>query len=456
LQEAGVKIDLAAGRGAGVASALFFSIDGAARLWEDAGVWSSPSLRAFYHWKPLLRAAGWMAAVLFLILLTPLLLLAAGLVVYPAGFVLSLLGLDTGAAFIAWYSGTLQAAFAGGSLPTVVPRLAMLVLLLLLGLTAGGVLLARWRAPVTRREEGGWWWRVAGAPLDADTVRRTFIDAIWQLIRGASPPEKPSMAAIGRRYAEVLGENLGQPGFAELVLMATDLDARRDMVGALLREPHRREFFASRPGRDRGTEAIDLAAAGAMHVADLVSAALTPPLVCDPALVTFASDSFWRGETHRLCDRAGASSRLLEEVAAAGVSQVIVVSAVGPSAIPHALTPPRLDLRSRLGEFIAAAECAGLRDALEAARLRFDGVHVIYPRHNAVGPFDVEGAYDRSSDRRQEIGELMDRATEDAYRQFIEPVVGASGEHLARPAHEGALGRLGPADQEPLFERREP
>jgi hypothetical protein len=83
-------------------------------------------------------------------------------------------------------------------------------------------------------------------------------------------------------------------------------------------------------------------------------------------------------------------------------------------------------------------------------------VHVIYPRHNAVGPFDVEGAYDRSSDRRQEIGELMDRATEDAYRQFIEPVVGASGEHLARPAHEGALGRLGPADQEPLFERREP
>jgi hypothetical protein len=30
----------------------------------------------------------------------------------------------------------------------------------------------------------------------------------------------------------------------------------------------------------------------------------------------------------------------------------------------------------------------------------------------------------------------MDRAYEDAYRQFIEPVVGASGEHLARAASD--------------------
>jgi hypothetical protein len=34
--------------------------------------------------------------------------------------------------------------------------------------------------------------------------------------------------------------------------------------------------------------------------------------------VTYAADSFWRGETHRLCDRAASINRLLEEVAAAG------------------------------------------------------------------------------------------------------------------------------------------
>ena len=64
------------------------------------------------------------------------------------------------------------------------------------------------------------------------------------------------------------------------------------------------------------------------------------------------------------------------------------------------------------------------------ARLRFDSVYVISPAHNAVGPFDVRGAYDEASDRRQDLSELMARAYEDAYHQFIEPVVGASGEQL--------------------------
>jgi hypothetical protein len=98
------------------------------------------------------------------------------------------------------------------------------------------------------------------------------------------------------------------------------------------------------------------------------------------------------------------------------------------------LRVPRLDLRSRLGECLAAAEAASLRDALEVAKLRFDAVYMIAPVHNPLGPFDLAGAYDDASDRRQEVTELMERAYEDAYRQFIEPVVGASGEHLARVA----------------------
>ena len=69
---------------------------------------------------------------------------------------------------------------------------------------------------------------------------------------------------------------------------------------------------------------------------------------------------------------------------------------------------------------------------MEMARLRFDSVYLICPAHNPVGVFDVAGAYDDASDRRQDLVELMERAYEDAYRQFIEPVVGASGEHLAR------------------------
>jgi hypothetical protein len=125
-------------------------------------------------------------------------------------------------------------------------------------------------------------------------------------------------------------------------------------------------------------------------------------------------------------------SRLLEEVAAAGATQAIVVSAVAPSAAPHQLRATRIDIRGRLGEFQLADESAALRDALEMARLRFDSIYVVCPAHNPIGPFDVAGAYDEASDRRQGLPELMERAYQDAYRQFIEPVVGASGEHLAR------------------------
>jgi hypothetical protein len=239
------------------------------------------------------------------------------------------------------------------------------------------------------------------------------------------------VAALGRRYAEVLSENLGQPGFRELVVVTTDLDARRDVVASLLAEPYRQSFLAPRPGRDRRSEVLDLAGVSRDHVIDVMCAGLTPSQLCDPHLMTFAPDSFWRGETHRLCDRPGSLERLLEEVAEAGATQVIVVTAIAPAAAPHRLRALRLDLAGRFGEFQAAAESCALRDALEAVGPRFDSVYVIQPAHNAIGPFDLSGAYDEASARRQDLSELMERAYEDAYRQFIEPVIGASGEQLA-------------------------
>jgi hypothetical protein len=296
---------------------------------------------------------------------------------------------------------------------------------------AVGAALEMRRSPERRKAAGAWWWRLLGAPIAADVARRRFGDALWQLIRGGAHMARPSGTALGRRYADVLTENLGQPGFRELMLVVTDLDARRDVVGALLQEPYRHEFGAPRPGRERRSEAIDLAGAGRDHAFDFVAAALTPPVGCDPHLMTFGADTFWRGETHRMCDRPGAVSRLLDELAGAGVSQAIIVSAVATPP-PHRLSAPRLEIHHRVGEFLAAAESAALRDAMELARLRFDSVYLVSPGHNPVGVFDVAGAYDDASDRRQDLVELMERAYEDAYRQFIEPVVGASGEHLAR------------------------
>jgi hypothetical protein len=386
LQEAGVKIDVVAGQGVGAAGAMLAAIDGGSRLWESDGVWQSTQTQRFYTWTRHARILGLVLALFFVSVVVA--------VLTPAP-------VSTAA--------TIAAA------------------LVLVGMVA---ILVDARRLRMRRAAGGAWWNVLGAPFDPHPAIDTFSQAVWQLIRGGAHDERPPREA-GRRYAEVLNDNLGQPGFRELMIVATDLDARTDLTAALLREPYRHEFLAPRPGRERRGEALDLAGGGRDHALDIMAAALTPPVICEPRLVRFGADGYWRGESHRACERPGAVARLFEELAAAAVSQLIVVTGVATAPAPHRLRVPRLDVRSRLGEFVSAAEAAALRDALTHAELRFDSFYVIRPAHNPVGPFDFRGAYDEASDRRHSTGELMERGYEDAYHQFIEPVVGASGEMIA-------------------------
>ena len=431
LQEAGVRIDLVAGHGIGAAAAALGAIDGGARLWDTPGIWSAPATRRLYGWKGPLRLMGWQATALAVLLAVPLLVLVAALVVFVLGFLLTLVGLDAGLAVTGAASGWLQSVFTPEQLPTILPRFVMLVFVMI-AVTAGAALaMMRLRAPARRRSAGGSWWGLFGAPLDAEPARRTFVAAIWQLIRGAAA-EAPDRRAIGRRYAEVLADSLGQPGFRELIAVAADLDARRDLTAALLREPFRSEFMSSRPGRDRRADVCDLAGSGRDHAIDILCAALTPAMICDPALVTFGPESYWRGETHRLCDRPAALVRVLQEVDAAGARQVVIVSAVGQTEGPHRLSAPRLDPRHRAGEYLLMEEAQTMADAIARSRATFETVYVISPAHNPLGPFDFSGRYDEASDRRYELAELLDRGYDDAHRQFIEPVVGASGEHLAQ------------------------
>ena len=113
---------------------------------------------------------------------------------------------------------------------------------------------------------------------------------------------------------------------------------------------------------------------------------------------------------------------------------VVLVTATEELGGPHELSRRRTAPRARLGEYLASTEGAALRDALAAASGWFDALFVIRPAHNPVAPLDTEGAYDERSDRVQAVGELVDRGYEDAYRQFIDPVVGASGEQMSAAA----------------------
>ena len=133
-----------------------------------------------------------------------------------------------------------------------------------------------------------------------------------------------------------------------------------------------------------------------------------------------------------MCDRPGSLSRLLDELADLGVKQVVLVAAASEIEGPHALADARRDGRGRVGEYVQTSEVAAVRDALQFASRRLSRFFTIRPGHNPLGPFDFAGGYDERSDRPQPLRELMARGYEDAYRQFIEPVVGASGEHVGQ------------------------
>jgi hypothetical protein len=427
LHEAGVKLDIVAGRGVGVIGALFAAVDGAQRLWDDKGFWRSDGIERLYEWRIVPRVIAWALAISLAIVAVPIAAVALGLIVFPIDFVLKMVGVSGASGAVAAYLRFAQAAFAPQALPTWLPRLVLLVL----G-TAGAVALVDgWRAagPKGSRSLGAWWWRALRAPMSSANAIDHCWRVMWDLVRGATQLKGPTPAELGRRYTEMLTENIGQPGFRELIVTVHDADAHRDLLFVLVGDGRRRDLVrrsTSDAAEARRAEVFDLAGVARDHLPDAVAAALSIPLATDWRFVTFAADAYWRGETHRLCDRPAGLIRLIDELIDLGVEQIVLVSAAPESPGPHALASPRLDGRGRLGEYLQSAEAAVVRDATTTT----GGVRIftVRPAHNPIGPFDFSGGYDDRSHRRQGLGELISRGYEDAYHQFIEPVVGASGE----------------------------
>ena len=430
LDEAGVKLDVVAGRGIGAVSALFAAIDGAQRLWDDKGFWRAPAVQSLYAWRFGARFALWSLVLALAIVATPIAAVALGLIVFPLDFLLKLTGVGGATGLVAAYLHAAQSAFAPEALPTWLPRLVVIVL----GTAALIVVLN-----ASNGDAGGspatFGWRALGAPLCASCAVDHTWRVMWDLIRGATPVRQPSTTDLARRYTEMLAENLGQPGFRELLITAHDVDAHRDLVFALVAEPRRREM--TRRGTiaaadARRAEVFDLTGISRDHLPDAIAAALTLPLATEWHRIPFAPDEYWRGETHRLCDRPAGLIRLVDELIDLGVEQIVLASAAPEAPGPHALANPRLDGRGRLGEYLQSAEAAVVRDATTTTA----GVRIftIRPAHNPIGPFDFGGGYDNRSRRRQPLAELMSLGYEDAYHQFIEPVVGASGERIQSSA----------------------
>lgn len=450
VQDAGVKVDIVAGRGIGVAGAMFSAIDGGSYLWDKRQGWAAPAVARFYPWRWTLRAAAAALATALGSLLLPLAVLVGALVAYPVGLILQMTGLRAGGAVASAYARLVEAIFQPDALPLYLPRFVTLVLLALLAVLAVGAAATALQARRRRRARGGRWWQLLGSPLDTSRAADWLAARLWQVMRGAASAARPGAADLGRRYAQLLADNVGQPGFRELIVLVHDLDRRRDLVSALLAEPYRGAFFRPRVDEEEGQrqlEALDLAGPARHQAIDLLGAALSMPVATDPYLLRFPPGGAWRGETHRLCDRPESTVRLLEEVAHAGAEQVVLVTACAEPPGPHALEAGRRDARARAGADLAALESASIRDALAFGSGLFQAVFQIRPTHNPLGPFDFRGNYDERSDRWHTLAELVSRGYEDGFRQFVDSVVGASGEWIdtARSAPGGTREQSPPS-----------
>lgn len=429
LHGAGVKIDLVAGRGVGALGALLFALDGASVLWDAKGFWRRQGRRPGYRLTPPYRAILGALTIIGGLVASPLVLLVAAVAVWPIGLLASWTGLDGATPLSARYATWLAWALAPEHLPGWVARLVMVVAALLLTGLAAGAIVASWRG--SRRQRGHLLWRMLGAPVDSRRFASTATSTLWDLLRGGAALQRPKAADLSQRLSEHLVGGVGQPGHRDLLFTVHDLDARRDLVfGLMAGEAGRRQFPGPAGPAPRRAEALDLAGAGRPVLVDALWGALTLGDWSDPHPVAFPADGPWRGEVHRLADRPAALSRLLEEAAAAGMEQALIVTAAAEPGGPHDLQPPRLDPSGRAGEWLAAQEAAAVRDAIRYAQAHFHAVFVIRPTHNPLLPLDLDGADDRASDRQALPAELVTRGYEDAYRLFIEPALGAAGERV--------------------------
>lgn len=431
LTEAGIKVDVVAAHGSGVVTALATAIDGGAHVWDAGGLWASPRLRRAYRWRPALRlaAAGFFGGVLLLV--SPLLVLVAAAGCYALSIAAALVSQEQiSARLVGVYRGLVEALFAPPVLPTVMPRLLVLVVLLVAGVIVASALRAAREERSPRRRRGAFWAHLLGAPLDPAEPAATLVDGVWRLVRGASHEPRPTAAEIGRRYVEILSDNFGQPGFHEVLVGVHDLEGRRDLVGAVLAAPARAAFEARRRGLPREAEILDFTGPQRELLVDVLQGALRLPLATHPQPVAFAADSYWRGERHHLCDRPDLAVRLVDELSAIGVEQVVIVSPSPAPTGPHGMRRRRADLRGRVGEVVRSIESAAIADAVTSAAGRFSGVFVVRPEHNPVGPFDFSAVYDEASDRSWTVEHLVAQGYADAYQSFIEPMV-AAGERFS-------------------------
>jgi hypothetical protein len=445
LDESGIKIDLLVGSGAGTLAAAFGAAAGGSKLYGPGGFWEGVQRGSFYAMRPLALFALVLLGSSFAVFLLPLALAIVGGLLFPVVLIADRLvpGLTARLLGRLWVapevlSGPYLAALA---LPIFVLAVAVLAFLLRARLKDGRRFPESFESLVSVR---------AGH----ERLRR----GLWEIARGPALSRKPpSVAELGERFVALLAENLGQPGFRELILRTTDLETEGELPFVLLKDEHRTQFAAACARRsavrpEGGPGAVDLRAPGyAGMLFDAVMTGLLPPLAAPVRRVAFPKGGLFPGETHRLSDATLAMGAGLSEALAAGAEQVIVASAIPATALA---LPRRRGVRAQLEGALAALERQAVELDLKGAErinrmvetlghrtedggrawqdpatlrvFRELALYVVRPERRLLGPLELSGARDPSTEVMQTTADLVEQGYRDTYRLFVEPVVGAA------------------------------
>ncbi len=436
LDESGVKIDVVVGSGVGTIAAAYAAVSGGPRLYGPNGFWQGTGWSSFYRLRPVLRLALILLGISFAVFALPLM---AGLLVgllFPLVLIADRLfpGIASGLLDRIWAAPeTLSGTY-------LVAQAVPVFVLAVLAVVVTVVLLARDGRRVPEAFE---------SLLDARPGLTRLRKGLWDIARGASlSGGPPSEAELGRRYAALLTENYGEPGFRELVLRTADLDRGDALAFVLLRE--RKADEAGPRVREAGlVDAVDLRAPG--HdalVFDAVATGLLCPMAMPLRRVSFPKGGLYAGETHRLTDATFVPGSGIAEALAAGAEQVIVVTGVPENRLPLARRRgprARMDAAVRTLEQQAAGELSAVdrlnrivstlghrgsdgrgawEDPASGRIYREVDLWVVRPGRRSLGPMEFDGARDPATEVVQSVEDLLEQGWRDAYHQFVEPVVG--------------------------------
>ena len=292
--------------------------------------------------------------------------------------------------------------------------------------------------------------------LDPGPARDRLLDALWEIARGPAISRAPSEAELGRKYVSLLSENLGQPGFRELILRTADLETGGPLPFVVLDDAHRSAFASARARGPRSRleglpNAVDLSVPGYdALVFDAVMTGLLAPGVVPVRRVSFPKGGIFAGESHRLTESGLAGGSGLSEAIAAGAEQILFVTAApeearplarrrGPRALADGVIATlerqavEVDLRAteRLNRMVETLGHRtddggrGWQDPATGRLYRAIDLYVIRPDQRVLAPLDLDGSEDPATEVRATTSDLVELGYRDAYRLFVEPVVGA-------------------------------